>query len=65
MQQALLRYYGNDTDSLLCNRHCYVTMETPNMSQHKVHKRIKVIAFWGVASFCLVEIDVSVSDHGD
>jgi hypothetical protein len=27
MQQALLRYYGNATNSLLCNRHCYVTME--------------------------------------
>jgi hypothetical protein len=28
------RYYGNATNSLLCNRHCYVTMETPNMSQY-------------------------------
>jgi hypothetical protein len=27
MQQALLLYYGNATNSLLCNRHCYVTME--------------------------------------
>jgi hypothetical protein len=25
------RYYGNATNSLLCNRHCYVTMETPNI----------------------------------
>jgi hypothetical protein len=50
MQQALLRYYGNATNSLLCNMHCYVTMEmlqnhcyatgsyvtmeTPNMAQY-------------------------------
>jgi hypothetical protein len=34
MQQALLSYYGNATNSLLCNRHCYVTMETPNMSKY-------------------------------
>jgi hypothetical protein len=24
------RFYGNATNSLLCNRHCYVTMETPS-----------------------------------
>jgi hypothetical protein len=27
MQQALLRYYGNATNSLLHNRNYYVTME--------------------------------------
>jgi hypothetical protein len=26
---GLLRYYGNATNTLLCNRHCYVTMEMP------------------------------------
>jgi hypothetical protein len=27
--RLVLRYYGNATNSLLCNRHCYVTMEMP------------------------------------
>jgi hypothetical protein len=27
VQQALLRYYGNATNSLLHNRDCYITME--------------------------------------
>jgi hypothetical protein len=26
---GLLRYYGNATNSFLCNRHCYVTIEMP------------------------------------
>jgi hypothetical protein len=44
IQQALLRYYGNATNSLLHNRNCYLTKE--NLIYHNIKVDLREAFFF-------------------